>query len=142
MQELINPDLIALREMVEINTHNISRLEGVVSQLEKRIDNLENKVRDFRIELVGRIDSINAKLSGRIDRMGAELSDRLNEVQTELGGRIDQTNSRIDNKIDQLNDRISKVSDSTDNIYKWMIGLILLIWVAIGIALIKFLISG
>ena len=44
MQELINPDLIALREMVETNTLNISRLEGVVSQLEKRIDNPKNEV--------------------------------------------------------------------------------------------------
>ena len=68
MQEIINPDLTALREMVKINTLNISRLEGVVSQLEKRIDNLEKGMRALRVELAGRIDNMHAELGGRIDQ--------------------------------------------------------------------------
>ena len=53
MQEIINPDLTALREMVDINTLNISRLEGIVSQLEKRIDNLEMKYANLELSWWG-----------------------------------------------------------------------------------------
>ena len=86
MQEIISPDLTALRERVKINTINISRLEGVVSQLEKRIDNLEKGMRALRVELAGRIDNMHAELGGRI----GPLEERIDNLNTELNGRIDQ----------------------------------------------------
>ena len=143
MQEIINPDLTALREVVDINTLNISRLEGIVSQLEKRIDNPKNEMRELRnVNLSGRIDSLNTNLIRRIDRLEERIEGRFDRLETEMNNRIDENKVEFRRRCDLLEDRMNKMSDSIGNIYKWMIGLILPIWVAIGIALIKFLFSG
>ncbi len=109
MQAPVNPDLMTLHEAMDTNPLNISRLEGVVSQLEKRIDNLEHEMRELRVELVGRIDKIHAKLRGRIDHFYTELRgrvDRLNcrvdRLNRELSERIDRSEERINKRLDRL----------------------------------------
>ena len=143
MQEIANPDLNDFHEMVDINTLNISRLKGIVSQLEKRIDNLENEMCELKnVNLSGRIDSLNTNLIRRIDRLEKSINRRLDRLETKLSDRIDENKVELGRRCDLLEDRMNKMSDSIGNIYKWMIGLILPIWVAVGIALIKFLFSG
>lgn len=129
MQEPVNPDLITLREVAETNTLNISRLEGVVSQLEKWIDNLEHEVRELRVELVGRTDHFYTELSVRVDRLNRELSERIDRSEEPINKRLDRLGTELNDRIggievelsrrsDRLEDRMNKMSDSIGNIYR------------------------
>jgi chromosome segregation ATPase len=106
-------------------------LRGALDQVNERLGSLENRVENLEIR-------------------GDTLNDRINEVKTELRTEIQEMESRLSKENREMESRLSKENrelesrlskEIRDNL-KWLIGLMVPVWIGIFVAVITQFFKG
>ena len=92
----------------------VAKIEGVLEQMDKRLNHLESEIRDLRAYFEGEIKSLRAHVEG-------EIKGLRDEVMGEVKG---------------LRGEISDLRRDLNNRFLWILGVQITMWVTIVLAII------
>ena len=135
------------------------RLTAKIDQVDER---LTAKIDQVDERLTAKIDQVNERLSAKIDQVDERLSAKIDQVDERLSAKIDQVDERLSAKIDQVDERLSAKIDHVEerltakiekqgidvgkqiadlkadiavgqnSLQRWMIGLIISLFIGVG----------
>jgi DNA repair exonuclease SbcCD ATPase subunit len=99
-----------IRVIGEAHAGNTELLHATRAELERRIEEVDQRVIVLDVKLNKRIDALEQRLDARIDA----LEQRLDALEQRLDAKIDALEQRLDAKIDALDRKVDRKIDALD----------------------------
>jgi len=94
----------------------LAKMEGIIEQMDKRLNHIETTISDMHKEFVGKFDDMHKEFTGKFDGMHKEFTGKFDGMHREFTGKFDDLRKEI-----------------TTN-FRWTIGIIITMWITIILA--------
>ena len=94
----------------------LAKMEGIIEQMDKRLNHIETTISDMHKEFVGKFDDMHKEFTGKFDDMHKEFTGKFDGMHREFTGKFDDLRKEI-----------------TTN-FRWTIGIIITMWITIILA--------
>ena len=105
----------------------LAKMEGIIEQMDKRLNHIETTISDMHKEFVGKFDDMHKEFTGKFDDMHKEFTGKFDGMHKEFTGKFDGMHREFTGKFDDLRKEI------TTN-FRWTIGIIITMWITIILA--------
>ena len=67
---------------------SVARLEGIVEQIDKRLDSIDRRIENLGPQLEGKIENVRSTLEGKIENVRSTLDDKIDKKIDRLQWRM------------------------------------------------------
>jgi predicted nucleic acid-binding Zn-ribbon protein len=103
----------------------VAKIEGILEQMDKRLNHLESEIRDLRAYVEGEIKSLRAHVESEIKGLRAYFEGEIKGLRSEVVGEVKGLRGGINDLRRDLNNR-----------FLWILGVQITMWVTIILAII------
>ena len=130
-----SPKVFTIGELFPVDTNpETTELKNMIQQTNDLVLQLSKDVMSEISQMRGELNQMNERLGSFENRMGG-LENRMNSLET----RMSSFETRVESRISSLETRVeSRITD----IFKWMVGMMVPVWIGILVAIITQFIKG
>ena len=121
------------KEQAEALTEVIADNQSVeIKRMNKKIDVLDNNIRDLQKSADYRFEKINEKFE-KIDEKFKKIDEKFERLDNKIDNVAKELNVKIDSNFEKLDNKIEKFRTDFTSQSRWIIGLIVTLIIAMGI---------